>query len=110
MNTTIIQIEIAIMMAVVGIGMLIWLQSDLTAASVGRMMRMIVRVGVDPKIVARDDRQTVNLMKDVRERCARCPSEGRCEQWLAGEIGGANTFCPNARVFDELVRTGELAA
>ncbi len=110
MDTTIIQIEIAVMMAVVGIGLLIWLQSDLTAASVGRMMRMIVRVGLDPKIVAHDDPKTVNLMKDVRERCARCPSEARCERWLAGEIGGGNAFCPNARVFDELVRTDELAA
>jgi hypothetical protein len=106
MDPSIIRIEIAVLMVAAAVFLLMWLQGSMTAASVGRMMRMTTRIGLDRRIIARGDRQTVSLMKDVRERCARCPNEDRCERWLAGEIKGGNAFCPNARVFDELTETG----
>ena len=106
MNPSIFQIEIAVLMVAVSIGLFMWLQGSMTAESIGRMARMITRSGLDPELAARRDRQTVSLMNVARQRCARCPSEDRCERWLAGELEGGNTFCPNARVFDELIETG----
>lgn len=106
MDPSIIKIEIAVLMVAASIGLFVWLQGSMTAASIGRMMRMIARIGLDPGRLTRRDRQTVNLMKDVRQRCARCPREDRCERWLAGDLEGGNAFCPNARVFEELIETG----
>ncbi len=106
MDPSILKIEIAVLMVAASIALLVWLQGSMTAASIGRMMRMIARIGLDPGIAARRDRQTVNLMKGVQERCARCPREDHCERWLAGELEGGNAFCPNARVFEELIEAG----
>ena len=106
MDPSIIRIEIAVLMVAASIALLVWLQGSMTAASAGRLMRMITRIGLDPGIAARRDPQTVNLMKGVRWRCARCPREDHCERWLAGELEGGNAFCPNARIFEALAESG----
>ncbi len=106
MDPSIIRIEIAVLMVAASIALLMWFQGSMTAASIGRMMRMITRIGLDPERLTQRDPQTVTLMTGVRERCARCPSEDRCERWLAGELKGGNAFCPNARVFDRLAEPG----
>ncbi len=106
MDPSIIKIEIAVAMVAASIVLLMWLQGSMTATSIGRMMRMIARIGLAPGRLARRDRQTVNLMEGVRQRCARCPREDRCERWLAGELEGGNAFCPNARIFEALIETG----
>lgn len=67
------------------------------AASWWRRTRMMSRLGLDP--LGTDSRQPTAIMKDVRKRCSRCPSEALCERWLAGEVGGNNLFCPNADTF-----------
>ncbi len=110
MDPSIIRVEIAVLMVAASVGLFIWLQGSMTAASAGRLMRMIARIGLDPGIAARRDRQAVNLMEGVRQRCARCPREDHCERWLAGELEGGNAFCPNARIFEALSETGEIAA
>ena len=106
MDPSIIQIEIAVLMVAASIALFMWLQGSMAAASAGRLMRMITRVGLDPGIVARRDLRSVNLMKGVNERCARCPREDHCERWLAGQLEGGNAFCPTARGFDALAETG----
>ena len=66
---------------------------------------MLESVGLDPEIASSGEMPTI--MKEVRARCRTCSSESVCERWLAGETGGENDFCPNARVFEVLGKYAE---
>lgn len=103
MNSTLFQIGVAIVMVAVSAVLILWFVRYLWANSEKRMMRMLKRAGVDPEIVAHGD--TEAIIKDVRRRCRKCPSEALCERWLDGEVEGKNTFCPNARIFNILTGT-----
>ncbi len=103
MNPTLFQIGLAIVMVAVIVALLVWFLRYKGASSKRRMMRMLRRAGVDPEIAAHGD--TEAIIKDIRSRCRKCQSEALCERWLAGEVGGENTFCPNARLFSNLTRT-----
>ncbi len=103
MNPTLSQIGGAIVMVTVSIALLVWFLRYLGATSERRLMRMLKRAGVNPEIAAQDD--TEGIIKDVRSRCRKCRFEDLCERWLAGEVEGENTFCPNARIFSILTRT-----
>ena len=83
--------------------------SHMRSVSAGRMLRMMQRVGLDPIIATRTYPQTLAypqteaIMKQTRRRCRGCKCEGLCERWLAGEVEGDNSFCPNAQTFLTLV-------
>jgi hypothetical protein len=64
------------------------------------MTAMMTRVGLDPGTF--DGWRTVAIRKVMRRRCITCPREGLCERWLAGEVEGSNSFCPNAQTFRTL--------
>lgn len=102
MILTLYQIYFALFMVAVTIGLFVWFRLSETAGSARRMMDMMTRVGLDSGITERGDPVTQAVLKKARRRCARCPSEGLCERWLCGMVGGGNVFCPNKRVFDFL--------
>ena len=83
--------------------------SHMKSGSASRMMRMMERVGLDPRIATRTYPQTLAYpqteatMKHARRRCRGCKSSGLCERWLASEVEGDNSFCPNAQTFVTLV-------
>ena len=96
------EIGIAIILFVVTAVLFAWFLKHKAGSSERRLMKMLQRVGLDPDIAALGDTETI--FREIRRRCRRCQTEGRCERWLAGEEEGANTFCPNAEVFEELKR------
>ncbi|MFQ5982339.1 MAG: DUF6455 family protein [Woeseiaceae bacterium] len=106
MNTTLSDIGIAILFVAVAAALVVWFRSKLAADSSSRLRRMMARYGLDPDKVEATDAGTGLDMQAVRKRCRRCPAEDECERWLAGEIEGDNGFCPNARIFDGIVKPG----
>ncbi len=96
------EINVAIILVAVTVTMFVWLQRNLVAASARRMMGMMTRAGLDPVVATEGDRRTKAVMKEARRRCRNCMREGLCERWLAGNVEGSNSFCPNARVFRAL--------
>ncbi len=107
MNPTMFEIGVATVMVGVTVALVVWIRRYMAAASERRMMSMLQCAGLDPEIATQGE--TEAIIKDIRRRCRRCPSEAFCDRWLAGEEKGGNTFCPNARVFDMLTRTAESA-
>jgi len=71
---------------------------------VTRMVRMMSRVGLDPRIITEGSTRVKTIMKEAQTRCDGCKSVDQCELWLKGKVGGENTFCPNASTFDKLAR------
>jgi hypothetical protein len=100
MSPTLFEIGVALVMVAVIGALLVWFARYLGASSEGRMLRMLMRAGVDPEIAARGDKQAI--IEDIRSRCRKCQAEALCERWLAGKVEGENTFCPNARIFGAL--------
>ena len=108
MDSLIVNILIGVLMVSVSLALTAWYFGYLGASSESRMIRMLKRAGVDPEIARRNDKKAI--IKDVRSRCRKCQSEAQCERWLAGDVGGENTFCPNHRIFSKLAKTTEHAA
>lgn len=100
MSPTPFEIGIALVMVAVIVALLVWFVRDQGANSERRMMRMLMRAGVDPDIAARGDKEAI--IKDIRSRCGKCRAEDLCERWLAGKVEGENAFCPNAQIFSAL--------
>jgi hypothetical protein len=98
-----IQISIAVIMVGVACAGVVWLYTSEASASIGRMMAMMERAGLDPRTATLDDPRTMTIRKEMRRRCRRCPREELCDRWLAGKVEGNNSFCPNAESFN-LVR------
>ena len=92
------QISVAIFMVGVTIAIIVWFRSSQAAASAERMLAMMTRVGLDPGTAM----GSTAIGKDVRRRCMGCPREDLCDRWLAGNIEGGNSFCPNAQIFNPL--------
>ncbi len=99
------EINVAIVMVAVSVALLVWFQGRLAAASARRTMGMMTRVGLNPGIAALGDPRTKAIIKEVRQRCGRCPREDYCERWLAGKLKGDSAFCLNARTFRILAGT-----
>ncbi len=93
------QISIAIIMVGMAAALIVWLRSNMAAASARRMMAMMTRVGLNPGPATFGNLRTSALRKVMLHRCRKCPREGLCERWLAGKVEGDNTFCPNAQTF-----------
>ncbi|MFQ5547535.1 MAG: DUF6455 family protein [Woeseia sp.] len=102
MNATFSDFGIAILLVGIAVILVMWFRGKLRSESRSRMDRMMARLGVDPDKLA--DAPTDRDMNAVRTRCRRCPAEDVCERWLAGEIEGDNGFCPNAKIFDGVVK------
>ena len=100
MNPTLFEISVAALMVGVSFALVVWFWRDMAVASERRTMDMLAGAGVGS--IPPDDGA---IMQDVRKRCRRCPSEGLCERWLAGSVGGDNSFCPNAQIFRKLTAT-----
>ncbi len=100
MNPTLFEIGVALVMMAVIVALFVWLTRYLRASSEKRMMRMLMRAGVDHDIAARGDKEAI--FEDIRSRCRKCRAEDLCERWLAGKVEGENTFCPNAPIFSAL--------
>ena len=89
-------------MVAVSIALVVWFQKTETVLSIGRLTRMMSRLGLDAGMLSNKDPEVRSIMKQSRARCAKCPREDHCERWLAGEIGGDSGFCPNNRTFMDL--------
>ena len=103
MNPEKFYIVVAVLMVAVSVFVVMLIREYMVTASERRMMRMLTRVGLDPEIATLRDAEAI--MKEVRRRCQKCYKKKLCENWLAGEVKGDNSFCPNARVFDRLQKT-----
>ncbi len=100
MSPALFEIGVALVMVAVAVSLLVWFIRDQRVNSEKRMTRMLVRAGVDPDLAARGDKEAI--VKDIRSRCRRCAAEDLCERWLAGNVHGENTFCPNVPIFSAL--------
>ncbi len=100
MELSVIQGFIGIAMAVIAVFMVLGFRSYLANGSERRMRSMLESVGLDPSIANTNEIPTI--MREIRQRCRTCRSEGVCERWLEGEEPGGNDFCPNAKVFEVL--------
>jgi hypothetical protein len=103
MDMSIFQLLTAVVMVGVAIALVLGIRSYMAAQSERRMRTMLIKIGLDPVIVASGDSQTI--MREVRQRCRTCSSEDTCERWLTGEKGGENEFCPNREVFESMRKT-----
>jgi len=100
MDSSVLQILIAIAM-LVAVGILLFAYRHyLDARSEKRMLSMIDSIGLDPAIASSSELETI--MSDVRKRCQSCTSEAVCERWLTCDEQGENDFCPNSKVFEVL--------
>lgn len=100
MQYSLIQLSIAAAMVAVVVLFLLGWRRYLRANSLRRMSGMLTAMGLDPALATSADLETI--MHEARDRCRHCPSESVCERWLAGEEGGSNEFCPNAKAFEIL--------
>ena len=100
MNPTSFEISVAALMLAVSIALVVWFWRDMAVASERRTMDMLAGAGV-----GNIPPENEAILQDVLKRCRRCPSEGLCERWLAGSVGGDNSFCPNAQIFRKLTNT-----
>jgi len=78
-----------------------------SAASEGRLKRMMVSCGIDEKTALYADLVLKLDMNAVRSRCRHCPATDLCDRWLDGEAVAGNDFCPNAWHFTEAARANQ---
>ncbi len=102
MTPTIFQITIVIVMVAVTVALLLRFRTYMRAGSSKRMIGMMKRIGLNPEASSLDSLQAKAALRQTFARCRKCPHEDLCERWLAGEVKGANTFCPNALMFDNI--------
>lgn len=102
------QISAAVIMVGTAAAAIVWLHSSQTAASARRMKGMMTRVGLDYGTDALAEPRTKAIVQQARRRCMRCACEDLCDRWLAGEVKGDNTFCPNRQIFRHLTETARL--
>jgi hypothetical protein len=108
MNLTgLVEIGLALLLLVVAVLLVFAYLRYKAAQSERRLAEMLRRVGLDPDILENED--TAAVVSAIRRRCRRCQTEDVCERWLAGEVEGGNTFCPNRTVFEELTKRSRLA-
>lgn len=102
MTPTMFEINLAVAMLAVVIGLFVLLRLNMRAASTRRMTTMMGRAGLDAAITSPFSLRTNRTVQAARKRCSKCRVEGHCERWFEGEVGGSNDFCPNARLFAAL--------
>ncbi len=102
MNMSMFQILTGVIMVGVAVALVYAVRQYMATQSERRMTGMLERVGLDPAIAISGN--TAIIMKEIRQRCRSCATDGVCERWLAGDEVGENDFCPNAKVFETLKR------
>lgn len=102
MAPNLLQLIVAAAMAALALFLFWRLVEYRRAGSERRLRAMMAWARVDPALAGAEASKP-RLMQ-LRRRCRRCPSEGVCERWLAGELRGGNEFCPNAKVLSEWAR------
>ncbi len=102
MTPTTFEINLAIAMLSVALGLFAWLRLSMSAATMRRMTTMMGRLGLDAGITSPFSPRTNTTIQAARRRCRKCSVEGHCERWFEGEVGGSSAFCPNARLFNFL--------
>jgi len=102
-SISLFQILAALLMLAAAVALVVAYRKYLAAGSERRMRSMLETVGLDSKVLASAD--TNAIVREIRQRCRSCSAEDVCEHWLAGKTAGDNSFCPNAKVFDELRKT-----
>ncbi len=102
MGTWNLEISLAIMMLAVTVAMIVAFQGYLRMGSARRLSRMLMRMGLGGTDLSRQDPVAAATIEEIWKRCRKCQFEGHCERWLNGEVGGDNTFCPNAEAFRAL--------
>jgi hypothetical protein len=107
MELSLIQVIAAIVMSGIVVALIFGIRRYLAANSERRMLTMLESVGLDPEIATSGEIPTI--MKEVRQRCRSCATEAVCERWLQGNEEGDNTFCPNAKVFEVLIKHSRAA-
>ena len=107
MELPLIQVIAAIAMTGIAVAITLGFRRYLATNSERRMLTMIESVGLDPEFATSGEISTT--MKEVRQRCRSCPTEAVCERWLQGNEEGDNSFCPNAKVFEALIRYSRAA-
>ena len=80
-------------MVVLSVGLVLCFRNYRHRASNRRRFRMLQHIGLGVHQVAA-------VEGELRSRCLTCSVENLCERWLAGEVGGDNGFCPNAKTLD----------
>lgn len=109
MNSTNLDIIIALSMIAMNAVLIIWFLKNLASISKTRMAHMMQRIGLGSEIISLDDFRIRKDIKDMRSRCLRCSCDNYCDRWLAGEVTGENTFCANAPAFKRWPQTQSLA-
>jgi hypothetical protein len=107
MNMSVMQAFVGIAMAGIAVLIVYGFRAYLANSSERRMRGMLESVGLDPAIA--DSNEIPTIMREVRQRCRTCRSEGVCERWLDGKEKGGNDFCPNAKVFEVLQKHSRAA-
>ena len=66
-----------------------------------QVQKMLLALGVDPKVLANNDPL---VMRDLQRLCSTCADKGRCSHELADGTAAAHfhEFCPNAFTLDAL--------
>lgn len=103
MNTSSAEIFIALIMLAAAVILVGWFLKYKAEASDRRMRGMLERCGLDPGLINSGD--VPAIMREIRRRCHKCQSEAVCERWLKGDEAGENSFCPNARTFEILLKS-----
>jgi hypothetical protein len=103
MNISLFQILAAVLMVGVVLTLIIATRRYMAYASERRMLSMLECAGINVADISGSDTETI--MREIRQRCRTCATEDVCERWLAGEVVGGNSFCPNAKVFETLSKT-----
>jgi Family of unknown function (DUF6455) len=109
MSSTMFNIVIFVSMIALCAGVIVWFVRSFSGDSEKRMTRMMNKVGLDSE-AAPAQRRIEKDIAGVRARCRKCQTEDECERWLAGEVKGENSFCPNASVFNQLIQDTDRAA
>jgi hypothetical protein len=103
MNPTLFEIGVVVFILAVSVAALVvWFLRHAAASSEKRMTHMLTRASVDPEFSGHDDIWAI--LHVARGRCSACRSEKLCDRWLAGNVGGDNSFCPNAQILRILER------
>ncbi|MEE8350859.1 MAG: DUF6455 family protein [Rhodospirillales bacterium] len=99
MTPTSFEISVAVVMITVAFVLIMMFQKSEAAHSTRRMMSMMRRFSLDPRLIKYGDAREKTTLNMARKRCGQCMCEGYCERWLAGKVEGKSDFCPNIGTF-----------
>ena len=101
MDATFVATGIALVLATASL-LLVRRARIAAAAAEERMLGMLRSAGAGPEY--RHHADVWPILHVARTRCRDCRSTSVCTRWLAAEIAGDNSFCPNADTFRLLAR------